>query len=98
MKYFTHLQSLTVQQQAMFYNEFNNRQKNFGVAFILCLTLGGLGAHKFYLDQSGKGILYLLLFWTAIPALLAFINLFTMSSQIKKINNEIAMQILSKIS
>ncbi len=30
------------------------------IAFLLCLFLGGLGAHKFYEGRIGMGILYLL--------------------------------------
>ena len=30
------------------------------VAFLLCLFLGGIGAHKFYVGKTGGGILYLL--------------------------------------
>jgi TM2 domain-containing membrane protein YozV len=44
--------------------------------------LGAFGAHKFYLGQSGLGIVYLLFFWTGIPYLVAFIEfimLLTMS-------------------
>jgi TM2 domain-containing membrane protein YozV len=44
------------------------------VAAILALILGGLGIHKFYLGQSGKGILYLVFCWTYIPGILAFIE------------------------
>ncbi len=35
------------------------RQKDKWVAFLLCLLLGGLGAHKFYENNMGMGILYL---------------------------------------
>lgn len=48
--------------------------KNKIVAAILALLLGGLGIHKFYLGQSGKGILYLIFCWTYIPSILAFIE------------------------
>ncbi len=41
-------------------------------AGLLALFLGGLGAHHFYLGQTGLGILYLLFFWTFIPAFIAF--------------------------
>ncbi|MDH3271075.1 MAG: NINE protein [Gemmatimonadota bacterium] len=41
------------------------------IAAILSLTLGGVGVHKFYLGQTGKGFLYLFFFWTMIPALIA---------------------------
>jgi TM2 domain-containing membrane protein YozV len=43
-------------------------------AGILALLLGGLGAHKFYLGRTGQGLLYLIFFWTFIPALLGFIE------------------------
>lgn len=43
-------------------------------AGILALFLGGLGAHKFYLGQTGMGIVYLLLCWTFIPSCIAFIE------------------------
>ena len=49
--------------------------KNKGVAILLCLFLGGVGAHKFYLGKSGAGIMYLLFCWTFIPAILSFIDL-----------------------
>lgn len=38
----------------------NGREKNKWVAFLLCLFLGPLGAHKFYEGKVGMGILYLL--------------------------------------
>lgn len=48
--------------------------KNKLVAGILAILLGGLGVHKFYLGQTGKGIVYLLLCWTYIPGILGFIE------------------------
>lgn len=35
------------------------KQKDKVVALLLCIFLGGLGAHKFYEDKIGMGILYL---------------------------------------
>ncbi len=43
-------------------------------AGLFALLLGGFGAHKFYLGQKGKGILYLLLCWTGIPSIIALIE------------------------
>ncbi|MBE5891603.1 MAG: TM2 domain-containing protein [Lachnospiraceae bacterium] len=43
-------------------------------AGILGIFLGGIGIHKFYLGQIGKGILYLCFCWTGIPALVGFIE------------------------
>lgn len=53
-------------------------------AILLCLFLGGFGAHRFYLGQSGVGLMYLIFCWTLIPALLAlidFIRLLLMSDE-----------------
>lgn len=49
-----------------------NRQK--GVAVVLALFLGGFGVHRFYLGQIGMGVVYLLFFWTFIPAFVAVIE------------------------
>ena len=43
-------------------------------AALLALFLGGLGVHRFYLNQPGRGILYLLFCWTFIPAFLGLID------------------------
>ena len=44
------------------------------IAGMLALFLGGIGIHKFYLDENTKGILYLLFSWTLIPAIIAFFD------------------------
>ena len=43
-------------------------------AAIFAFFLGGLGVHKFYLGQSGAGIVYLLFCWTFVPAIVGFIE------------------------
>ncbi len=43
-------------------------------AILWCFFFGGIGAHKFYLGQSGWGIIYLLFCWTFIPTFVAFIE------------------------
>ena len=43
-------------------------------AGLLGIFLGGLGIHKFYLGKIGMGILYLVLCWTYIPAIIGFIE------------------------
>lgn len=48
--------------------------KNRTTAIILAFLLGGFGAHKFYLGESGKGIIFLLFCWTFIPGIIAFID------------------------
>lgn len=48
--------------------------KNKIAAGVFAILLGGIGIHKFYMGQIGKGIVYLLFFWTCIPALLGLIE------------------------
>ena len=43
-------------------------------AALLAVFLGGFGAHKFYLGRPVQGLIYLLFCWTAIPALIAFVE------------------------
>ncbi|MDO7834764.1 TM2 domain-containing protein [Sphingobium sp. HBC34] len=52
----------------------SKERKSRGVAIILALLLGGLGIHKFYLGRAGWGFLYLIFFWTFVPAIIAFVE------------------------
>lgn len=44
------------------------------VAALFAILLGTFGVHKFYLGKVGLGVLYLVFFWTAIPALVGLIE------------------------
>lgn len=48
------------------------------VAIILALFLGGLGIHNFYLGETKKGVLRLLLCWCGVGSILALIDLIKM--------------------
>lgn len=52
----------------------SNSGKNKTTAGLLAIFLGGIGVHKFYLGKTGLGFLYLVFFWTFIPALIAFVE------------------------
>lgn len=46
------------------------------IAAILALLLGGFGIHRFYLDETRKGIISLLFFWTYIPLVIGLVDFF----------------------
>lgn len=48
--------------------------KDKNLAGLLAFFLGGIGVHRFYLRQTGLGLLYLLFCWTFIPAIVAIID------------------------
>jgi TM2 domain-containing membrane protein YozV len=76
------------QQRAAFHSQINPYQKDEATGVLLALILGSFGAHHFYLGRNGLGILYLLFFWTGIPALLGFIECFFMPGRVRRFNAE----------
>lgn len=50
-------------------------KKSKGIAIILALFLGGFGIHQFYCGRILQGLLYLMFFWTFIPALISVIDI-----------------------
>lgn len=44
------------------------------IAGVLALLLGGIGIHKFYTGAWGWGIVYIVLCWTYVPALVALVE------------------------
>lgn len=51
-----------------------SKGKNKTTAGVLGIFLGGFGAHHFYLGNTGRGLVYLLLFWLYIPGIIGFIE------------------------
>ena len=71
-------QRLPQDKQGIFMVQYNNVRKNATTAVLLALFLGGIGAHKFYLGQTGWGVVYLLFSWTFIPGIIAVIEAFSL--------------------
>jgi len=92
------LQTLPQDKQVIFIMQYNSVKKNPTSAVLLALFLGGLGIHKFYMGKIGLGVLYLIFCWTYIPAIIAFIEAFTVAGQVAKYNQQKATEIASTLS
>ena len=49
--------------QARAHMMYDANRKSTGVAYLLCIFLGGLGIHRFYLGRSGSGAVQLILWF-----------------------------------
>ena len=82
----------TPQQQAWFTARYISFYKDEAIGVLLAFFLGGFGAHRFYLRQYGIGVLYLIFFWTGVPALIALIECFFMPGRVRFYNWELSLQ------
>lgn len=83
------LQSLSEVQRVQFNFFYRHNRKKLGVAYAWLIVFGVFGIHKFYLQKRNVW-LYLLLFWTMIPAILAVVDLFLLPFQLRKYNMKLA--------
>ena len=96
---------LNADQKLQFQSEFTTRQRNNGVGICLALLLGGVGAHKFYLKDSGAGIVYALLgtvgWLLVVPpiivAVLSIVDACKMQGEVIKFNNALAREIKAEL-
>jgi len=62
---------MTDEQKLAFITRFAKERRNPNVALLLCLFLGGIGAHYYYMGRIGKGILCSLFAWTLAPLIVS---------------------------
>lgn len=79
-------QSTVSQQQPMLVQV---RQKSTGIAYLFWFFLGIFGGHQFYLGKIGRGLLYL--FTVGLFGVGALIDLFTLPSQVRQVNTQLAV-------
>jgi|GEM_PF-542232 len=91
------VRSIPRESQAAFMIQYNAQKKNSTTAVVLALLLGGIGAHKFYLGKTGQGILYLVFFWSCVPAIIAFFEAFAMPHTVTQMNREMAREVAAML-
>jgi TM2 domain-containing membrane protein YozV len=79
---------LTTQDKILIEQRITNEQPSTGVAYLLLIFLGLLGAHRFYLGRVGSGVAMLLISLTFIGLIVtgiwAIIDLFLIPSIIRE--------------
>lgn len=90
-------QKLPQDKQGIFLMQYNNTRKDPTTAVLLALFLGGIGGHKFYLGQTGLGVLYLLFCWTMIPGVIALFEAFSLPLQVSKFNQKKMQEIANML-
>ncbi len=80
------IEGMTDQQRGIFLMQYNSVKKDVVVGVLLSVLLGHFGIHKFYLGETGWGIVYLLFCWTGIPTILGVIEAFFMPRRVREYN------------
>lgn len=84
-------------ERTQFMNEFEQQSKSPSVATVLCVFLGGVGAHHFYLGRTTLGVCYALFCWSFIPVILSIIEAFFIASVVNDDNVDLAKEIAEQI-
>ena len=85
-------------QRNWFNAEYQHAAKDEVAGVLLALFLGTFGIHRFYLGETGTGVLYLVFSWTGIPAILGFIECFFMPGRVRAYNQSQAQYIAAGIA
>ena len=90
--------SLPADKRGLFLMQYQNVRKDPSTAVWLALLLGGWGAHKFYTGKMGMGILYIVFSWTFIPAIVSFIEAFSIAGKVGEHNEQQAAILASVLA
>jgi len=88
---------MTPEQQATFYTWFGATRRDELLGVLLALLLGSEETAHLYLRRPALGVLYLVFFWTGIPALLGFIEAFFMPGRVRMFNAEQAAMLTQAV-
>ena len=98
MVYLKRLEEIDDGKRARFLAEFAQVKKDVTVGVLFALFLGGVGAHRYYMGQCKIGLVYTLLCWTLIPAMVAFVEIFLMPGRVRIFNERKANEIIDRYS
>lgn len=95
------IKKLTPKEQTVFNTAIIVKKKSQSTAFLLCLFLGFLGAHKFYMNRGFTGVIYLIGSITVMLSPVVFIavlfDLFNINSFVHEYHKSLQKQVLKDI-
>jgi hypothetical protein len=81
-------QQMSDSERLMFQTQIEANRKDPVLAVLLAFFFGSFGIHRFYLRQTGWGIIYLVFCWTGIPGVVAIIECFFLPGRVRRFNEE----------
>jgi len=94
---FTLMAAMTDQQRMLFQQRMSDVRKDSTTGVLLAIFLGGIGVHHFWMGNTLAGVVYLLFFWTGVPALLGLVEAFLMPGRVRLFNMGRARKIAGQI-
>lgn len=91
------LNELSYNEKLRYIAEYDTVKKSKAFGFALALIFGGFGAHHFYMGNWRLGILYVLLWASMIPAVIAWVEMFFMPARIENYNNRESIRLIQQL-
>ncbi len=85
-------------ERAEFQSEYDEVKLSLSTAIKLAIFTGFVGGHHFYLKRIPLGLACLFFFWTFIPAIAGWIEVFFLPDFVREINEEHAVRIANSIN
>jgi len=81
-------------EKIMFKDKYDRVKKDYTTALLLCIFLGGLGGHWFYLGKTNRAILHLVFCWTYIPSIISLVQAFNIKRHVHDANIAQAREVI----
>lgn len=94
---------LTNEEKILLNSELELKRKKPLIAYLLCIFLGGIGGHRYYMGKTPTAITMTVLplisfgYLALITGLWSFIDLFLIGSWIREADNHLGLDIARKI-
>lgn len=88
---------LTDSQRILFQDEMRKYRKSIASGVLFCLFLGGIGAHHYYMGNTGLGILYTIFSWSGLPLIISLVEILLMPGRVRNYNETKAFEIATKV-